>query len=82
MPQDALGTLDPDVVAMAKAMHITELRFGGNFTSYYHWRDGVGPRDKRPTIENIAWGIPEYNDFGEDEFFNSATSSALSRSST
>jgi len=68
MPSDGVGTLDPDAVAMAKAMNITELRFGGNFSSYYHWRDGVGPEDKRPTMENIAWGIPEYNNFGTDEF--------------
>jgi len=68
LPADAIGILDPDAVAMAKAMHITELRFGGNFSSYYHWHDGVGPADKRVTIENIAWGIPEYNDFGTDEF--------------
>lgn len=68
MPEDAIGTLDPDEVAMAKAMHMTELRFGGNFSSYYHWRDGVGPEDKRLTMENIAWGIPEYNNFGTDEF--------------
>ena len=68
MPEDAIGTLDPDEVALAKAMHITELRFGGNFSSYYHWRDGIGPEDKRVTIENIAWGIPEYNNFGTDEF--------------
>jgi alpha-L-arabinofuranosidase len=68
MPEDAIGTLDPDAVALAKAMHITELRFGGNFSSYYHWRDGIGPQDKRVTIENIAWGIPEYNNFGTDEF--------------
>lgn len=67
-PEDAIGMLDPDAVAMAKAMHITELRFGGNFSSYYHWRDGIGSEDKRPTIENIAWGIPEYNNFGTDEF--------------
>lgn len=68
MPQDAIGTLDPDEVALAKAMHVTELRFGGNFSSYYHWRDGIGPEDKRLTMENIAWGIPEYNNFGTDEF--------------
>jgi alpha-N-arabinofuranosidase len=68
MPEDAIGTLDPDAVALAKAMHITELRFGGNFSSYYHWRDGIGPQDKRVTIKNIAWGIPEYNNFGTDEF--------------
>jgi alpha-N-arabinofuranosidase len=68
MPKDAIGILDPDAVAMAKAMHVTELRFGGNFTSTYNWRDGIGPLDKRVTMENISWGIPEYNQFGTDEF--------------
>lgn len=68
LPADAIGILDPDEVTMAKAMHVTELRLGGNFSSYYHWRDGVGPADKRVTTENIAWGIPEYNEFGTDEF--------------
>ena len=68
MPEDAIGIFDPDEVAMAKAMHVTELRFGGNFSSYYHWSDGIGPMDKRHTMENIAWGIPEYNKFGTDEF--------------
>jgi alpha-N-arabinofuranosidase len=68
LPGDAIGILDPDEVAMAKAMHVTELRFGGNFSSYYHWRDGIGPMDQRRTMKNIAWGIPEYNQFGTDEF--------------
>jgi alpha-N-arabinofuranosidase len=68
LPADAIGILDPDEVAMAKAMHVTELRLGGNFSSYYHWKDGIGPMDKRRTMMNIAWGIPEYNQFGTDEF--------------
>lgn len=68
MPDDAIGTFDPDVVRMADEMHMTELRLGGNFISYYHWRDGIGPLDKRVTMKNIAWGIPEYNNFGTDEF--------------
>jgi alpha-N-arabinofuranosidase len=68
MPDDAIATFDPDVVRMADAMHMTELRLGGNFSSYYHWKDGVGPLDKRTTMQNIAWGIPEYNNFGTDEF--------------
>jgi alpha-N-arabinofuranosidase len=68
MPQDAVNGLDPDELDMAKAMNLTELRLGGNFSSYYHWKDGVGPLDKRPVMENIAWGIPEYNKFGTDEF--------------
>ena len=70
VPEDAVGIFDPDEVAMAKAMHVTELRLGGNFSSYYHWKDGIGPADKRVTMENIAWGIPEYNKLGTDEFLD------------
>lgn len=68
MPADAIGIFDPDVVRMAAAMHMAELRLGGNFSSYYNWRDGIGPLDRRLTVKNIAWGIPEYNNFGTDEF--------------
>ena len=67
-PADAVDGLDPDEVAMAKAMHVSILRFGGNFTSGYDWRDGIGPQDKRVSMLNLAWGIPEYNSFGTDEF--------------
>jgi alpha-L-arabinofuranosidase len=70
MPADALDGLDPDEVAMAKAMDTSLVRFGGNFTSSYHWRDGIGPRDKRLSMMNLAWGIPEYNTFGTDEFLH------------
>ena len=70
MPADALDGLDPEEVAMAKAMATPLVRFGGNFTSGYHWRDGIGPREKRVSMFNIAWGIPEYNTFGTDEFLH------------
>ncbi|WP_158750108.1 alpha-L-arabinofuranosidase C-terminal domain-containing protein [Acidobacterium sp. S8] len=70
MPKDALDGLDPDEVAMAKAMETPLLRYGGNFTSSYHWKDGIGPRDKRVSMLNVAWGIPEYNTFGTDEFLH------------
>ncbi len=70
MPADALDGLDPDMVRLAKEMQTPLVRFGGNFTSGYHWRDGVGPMDKRISTVNIAWGIPEYNTFGTDEFLH------------
>jgi alpha-N-arabinofuranosidase len=70
MPADAIDGLDPDEVAMAKAMETPLVRFGGNFTSSYHWRDGIGPLDRRVSMLNIAWGIPEYNSFGTDEFLH------------
>ena len=28
---------------------------GGNFVSGYNWLDGVGPKDKRPTVLDRAW---------------------------
>jgi alpha-N-arabinofuranosidase len=68
MPADAKDGLDPDAVSMARAMHTPLVRFGGNFTSSYHWTDGIGPRDKRINTLNNSWGIPEYNSFGTDEF--------------
>lgn len=68
MPADNVDGMDPDMIAMAKAMKTPIVRFGGNFTSAYHWRDGIGPREKRVSMLNIAWGMPEYNTFGTDEF--------------
>jgi alpha-N-arabinofuranosidase len=70
MPADATDGLDPDVVKLALEMKTPLVRFGGNFTSSYHWRDGVGPRDKRVSMLNNSWGIPEYNTFGTDEFLD------------
>ncbi|MDQ2775765.1 MAG: hypothetical protein M3Y57_12730 [Acidobacteriota bacterium] len=67
-PADAIDGLDPEMLELAKQMKTPLVRFGGNFTSGYHWRDGVGPRDKRVSMLNIAWGMPEYNQFGTDEF--------------
>ena len=67
-PADAVDGMDPEMIAMSKALKSPVVRYGGNFTSGYHWRDGVGPMDKRRTMLNQAWGIPEYNHFGTDEF--------------
>jgi alpha-N-arabinofuranosidase len=67
-PADAVDGFDPDVLALAKQMGMTELRFGGNFSSFYHWREGIGNPSARKTVINVGWGIPEYNNFGTDEF--------------
>ena len=67
-PADAVDGMDPDVLRMARALHSPIVRFGGNFTSDYDWKDGTGPRDKRISMRNLSWGIPEYNTFGTDEF--------------
>ena len=67
-PADHVDGMNPEMIEMAKALRTPVVRFGGNYTSGYHWRDGVGPIDKRQTMLNQAWGMPEYNHFGTDEF--------------
>ena len=68
LPGDHVDGMDPEMIAMSRELRTPIVRFGGNFTSAYHWTDGVGPRDKRISMLNTAWGIPEYNQFGTDEF--------------
>jgi alpha-N-arabinofuranosidase len=68
LPADNVEGMDPEMVAMSRQLKTPIVRFGGNFTSAYHWRDGIGPIDKRVSMLNIAWGMPEYNQFGTDEF--------------
>ena len=68
-PADAVYGLDPEIIELSKAWPVPLLRWpGGNFVSFYHWRDGVGPVELRPTYPNQAWGGLEYGLFGTDEF--------------
>ncbi|MDQ6758698.1 MAG: hypothetical protein M3Z32_02390 [Acidobacteriota bacterium] len=54
-------------------MSISILRWpGGNFSSNYHWKDGIGPRDQRPRRLEMAWGTVETNRFGTHEFLQYA----------
>jgi alpha-N-arabinofuranosidase len=58
-----------DVMAALRRLNMTAMRYpGGNFVSGYHWMDGVGPREQRPTVEELAWKSIETNQFGTDEF--------------
>ena len=58
-----------DVLAALKRLRLTVMRYpGGNFASGYHWMDGVGPREKRPTVRELAWQSIEPNRFGTDEY--------------
>jgi alpha-N-arabinofuranosidase len=41
---------------------------GGNFVSGYNWLDGVGPKNKRPTVLDRAWNSTETNQFGTNDF--------------
>jgi alpha-N-arabinofuranosidase len=58
-----------DVMEALRRLRMTALRYpGGNFASGYHWMDGVGPREKRPTVRELAWQSVETNQFGTDEY--------------
>ena len=61
-----------DVIAALKKMKVPVLRWpGGCFADTYHWRDGVGPKSKRPSMLNVWWGnVKEDNSFGTNEFLN------------
>ena len=68
-PADHINGADPDVIRFLRESKLSILRWpGGNFVSSYHWRDGVGPVEQRPTLPNYAWGEQENNCFGTDEF--------------
>ena len=46
-------------------------RPGGCFADEYHWRDGIGLREKRPKRINTHWGgVIETNQFGTHEFMD------------
>jgi alpha-N-arabinofuranosidase len=61
-----------DVIGALKALSIPVVRWpGGCFADEYHWRDGIGPRDRRPVTVNTNWGgVPESNQFGTHEFMD------------
>jgi alpha-L-arabinofuranosidase len=59
-----------DVVDATRDLEPTMVRWGGIFTDFYRWREGVGPRDQRPTMINLMWGGLESNQIGTAEFLD------------
>jgi hypothetical protein len=61
-----------DVVSALRELKVPNVRWpGGCFADQYHWRKGIGPRDKRPATVNSAWGdVIDTNAFGTDEFMD------------
>ena len=45
----------PKAVGMFRKMAPPMLRWGGCFSSYYHWRDAVGPFAERRPMHNLCW---------------------------
>src|ERR1700722_11020619 len=63
-----------DVVNALKRIKVPVIRWpGGCYGDLYNWRDGIGPRAKRPVRINVHWGgVTEDNSFGTHEFLNFA----------
>lgn len=63
-----------DVVGALREMKIPVLRWpGGCFADEYHWKDGIGPKEKRKKMINTHWGgVVEDNSFGTHEFMELA----------
>ena len=59
-----------DVVDALRTLKLPVLRWpGGCFADEYHWRDGIGPKEKRRRMVNTNWGgTVEDNSFGTHEF--------------
>ncbi len=58
-----------DVKELIRELGVTAVRYpGGNFVSGYDWKDGVGPKEKRPTRKELAWNVVENNQVGTNEF--------------
>ena len=69
MPADNIEGMRADTLELLIELNAPMYRWpGGNFVSGYDWRDGIGPRDKRPPRRNPAWTGVEHNDFGFNEF--------------
>jgi alpha-L-arabinofuranosidase len=58
-----------DYIDAMKELKITNMRWpGGNFVMGYNWQDGIGPKEKRPSRINLAWGGTDNNHVGTDEW--------------
>ncbi len=58
-----------DIVEALKLLKPPVVRWpGGCFADDYHWKDGVGPREKRPRRVNLNWNSIDTNEFGTHEF--------------
>ena len=56
-----------DLVEISQELAPALLRWGGCFASYYRWKEGVGPRDRRRPMHNLLWGGIYENQVGTGE---------------
>ncbi len=57
-----------DFLSTVKDLAPDVIRFGGLFSRYYKWREGVGLPGSRPWMRNYVWGGKETNRVGTREF--------------
>ena len=57
-----------DVIEVTKELAPGMIRWGGIFSSYYRWKEAVGPRNQRKPMLNITWNGIETNQIGTAEF--------------
>jgi len=57
-----------DLIETVKDLAPGCIRWGGLYSRYYKWREGVGPVWKRPPHRNYVWGGKETNRVGTGEF--------------
>lgn len=58
------------VINRVRELAPTMVRYGGCFASYYHWREAVGPKEKRIPVINHMWGGMFSNYVGTHEFID------------
>ncbi|MEQ9443184.1 MAG: twin-arginine translocation signal domain-containing protein [Cyclobacteriaceae bacterium] len=58
----------PGLIEVTKELAPGMMRWGGNLSAYYKWREGVGPRQNRVPFINTDWGGIETNQIGTAEF--------------
>ena len=69
MPADNIDGFRADMIGLYKEIGPTLVRWpGGNFTSGYDWRDGIGDPDKRSPRYDFSWKALESNDMGIDDY--------------
>ncbi len=57
-----------DLVETTRELAPTLIRWGGCFISFYRWKEGVGPMNRRKPMVNLLWGGIYNNQVGTREF--------------
>ena len=51
MWDEAARRVNPEFLRLARELGVSLVRYpGGHYSDYYHWKDGVGPFDRRPEV--------------------------------